>query len=364
MPEQPYDPNAFRQQPPAGAGGWQPVPQAGQQPVYPQAPQPQQPYQAQYAQSQPTYAGSVKPVQTRSADEHADMRYSKGARRGGFWRILFILSFIVLVGALACVGYIFYTYWQGQHEYDELAQEYMQVDDPDGVVTLGSFNVDWDGLRAINPDVVGWVYVPGTVVNYPIVWRENDSRYYLKRTFGDNSVGTFGAEYGTIMLEGVNSSSWTDQVNVIYGHHLNNGSMFAFFDSMQDTTIFNEHRVMFVLTPVGNFKMTAFAVDKVLGSSTEIVIPNFPTKEQLTEYVQERLNHSLVTPDPPAIPADQVKQVFAFSTCSQPDHEYRIVTFCSVDEFLPAGSDVALGNSLVDEAEVAEVEDMVNERML
>lgn len=369
MPQQPY-PNPYGQQPPPGAGGWQqPAPQPGSVPYGQPAQQPYQPQQPYHPQPQfqpqYIYAGAVNPVQTRSANDHADARYGKGARRGGLWRILFFLSLIVLLLALGCVGYIFYTYWQGQHEYDELAQEYMQVDDPGGVITLADFHVDWDGLRAINPDVVGWVYMPDTVINYPIVWREDDSDYYLKRTFGDNSVGTFGAEYGTIMLEGINSSAWTDEVNVIYGHHLNNGSMFSLMgDFYDDSDAFNAHRVIYVLTPIGNFKMTSFACDKVLGTSTDIVIPNFPTKEEFLEYIQARIAESGVTPNPAAIPADKIQQVFAFSTCSQPDHEYRIVTFCSVDEFLPTGSDEVIGNSLVQEEEIADVHGMVDERLL
>lgn len=373
MTQHPYDPRMYGQQPQAGAP--HPVPPSAQQPIYGQQPYQQQPYQPQPGhqqqpqayppQQQPVYAGGVNPVQTVSATQHADARYSKGARRGGVWRILFFLSLIVLLGALGCVGYIFYTYWQGQAEYDELAQEYMQVDDPGGVITLASFNIDWDGLRAINPDVVGWVYVPDTVINYPIVWRENDDNYYLKRTFGDNSVGTFGAEYGTIMLAGVNSPDWTDQLNVVYGHHLNNGSMFSVFGKMyEDSELFNQHREVFVLTPIGNFRMTSFACDKVLGTSTDIVIPTFATQEEFTEYLQERIDNSGVTPNPAAPPVSEIKQVFAFSTCSQPDHQYRIVTFCNVDEFVPAGSDVAKGNALLDEGEIADVQGMVDERLL
>lgn len=352
MPQQPYGPRAYRQPPHQQAPyQGQPYQQQYQQPV--QAPQPQ------------AYAGGVRPIQTASATQHADARYEKGARRGGGWRVMFFISLIVLVGALACVGYIFYTYWEGQHEYDELTEEYFHVDDPTGVTTLASFQIDWDGLRAINPDVVGWVYMPDTVINYPIVWRENDDAYYLRRTFGDNSVGTFGAEYGTIMLAGVNSPEWTDQVNVIYGHHLNNGSMFSLIGKCYgDSELFNEHREIFVLTPVGNFRMTSFACDKVLGTSTDIVIPNFPTREEFQEYLQARVSTSGVTPDPAAIPIDKIQQVFAFSTCSQPDHEYRIITFCSVDEFLPAGSDESQANALLDEAQVAEVQGMVDERLL
>lgn len=332
---------------------------------YQQQPYQGQPYQQPYQPQPQAYAGGVHPVQTTSATQHADARYSKSARRGGAWRVMFFLSLIILLGALACVGYIFYTYWQGQNEYDELAQEYVQVDDPGGITTLASFNIDWDGLRAINPDVVGWVYVPDTVINYPIVWRENDDDYYLRRTFGDNSVGTFGAEYGTIMLAGTNSPEWTDQVNVVYGHHLNNGSMFSLFGKCYgDSELFNEHREVFVLTPVGNFRMTSFACDKVLGVSTDIVIPNFSTQEEFTAYAQAREDGSNVTPAPPAISVDQMKQLFVFSTCSQPDHEYRILVCCYVTEFLPAGADESRADSLLDESAVTDVQGMVDERLL
>ncbi len=364
MTQQPYRPDPRWQQP-----GQQPYQQqAVQQPPYQGQPcqQPHQPQQRPVPQPQPqAYAGCVRPVQTTSATQHADARYSKGARRGGAWRVMFFLSLIILLGALACVGYIFYTYWQGQNEYDELAQEYMQVDDQGGITTLASFNIDWDGLRAINPDVVGWVYVPDSIINYPIVWRENDDEYYLRRTFGDNSVGTFGAEYGTIMLAGVNSPEWTDQVNVIYGHHLNNSSMFSLFGRCYgDSELFNQHREVFILTPVGNFRMTSFACDKVPGVSTDIVIPNFPTQEEFTAYAQAREAGSNVTPNPPAIPVDQMKQLFVFSTCSQPDHEYRILVCCYVTEFLPAGADESLADSLLDESEVADVQGVVDERLL
>ncbi len=303
----------------------------------------------------------VKPSATATALEHADKNYSKGARRGGFWRFLYIVALIVLIGSLCAVGYIFYTYWAGQREYDELT-EYMTVDDSGEYYTLGSFHVDWDALREINSDVVGWVYVPDTVINYPIVWRDHDDNYYLKRSFGDNSAGAFGAEYGTIMLAGVNSSKWTDQVNVIFGHHLNNGSMFALMGGFTDSSEFNAHRTIFVLTPEGNFKLTTFAVDKVLGSSTDIVIPNFETEDDFQKYVQERVDDSLVTPIPPAPSVANIKQVFAFSTCSEPDNNYRIITFATVDEFLPVGTDRLQGDSLVDKSDIDTVDNMATER--
>lgn len=288
-------------------------------------------------------------------------------KKGGLAaRVIFICAIVLFVCSMGALGWLVYTYWDGQHTYDELADEYFEVTDDAAPTTAADFNIDWDALRAINPDVVGWVYVPGTVINYPICWREGDSTYYLKHNFGKNSVGGFGAEYGAIFLDGVNSGDWTDQVNVLYGHHMANGSMFALLaDFAWNSELFNQHRTFYVLTPEGNFKTTSFAVNKVLGSSTDIVIPSFETAQGMQDYVQARLDANLVTPEnPPAPEASEVKQVFAFSTCSEPDNSYRIITFCSVDEFVPAGSTVARSTSLVQDQDVSAVEGAVSERLL
>ena len=282
--------------------------------------------------------------------------HEKKGKRG--LRVLFIVSVVVLAATLACLGYIFYTYWRGQAEYDDLA-EYVQVDDN---LTLASFEVDWDALRAINPDIVGWVYVPDTIINYPIVWRENDDVYYTTHTFNDNSTGAFGAEYGCVALSGVNSPDWTDQASFISGHHMRNGTMFANLYYFQEDETFNTHRTFYVLTPRGNFKLTSFAVDKVLGSSTDIVIPNFGTEKEFREYLQRRYDESRVTPDPAGAPVDSIEQIMAFYTCSEPDNQYRIIVYCNVDEFLPEGSDASVANSLVTEEDIANVGNVVNQR--
>ncbi len=305
---------------------------------------------------------TVNPVTTGGAYAQADERYEKGARRGGCWRVVFIIALIVLVCALGVAGYILFSYWQGENEYDELTQ-YMQVDDSGEVLTLGSFDVDWDALRSINRDVVAWLYVPNTNINYPVVWREHDDQYYLKRTFGDNSAGDFAAEYGCLMLSGENQPDLTDQVNIFYGHNMRNGSMFNSLSENDDSEVFNSHRVYYLLTPQGNYRLVSFACDKVLGTSTDIVIPNFPTQEEYEAYLQERVDSSTVTPVPPAPELSRIKQLFAFSTCDYPDNHYRIITFCYVNDFLAADADPLEGNVLVDESDITNVEDIVDQRL-
>lgn len=283
------------------------------------------------------------------------------SRKSGVSKILVIIAILLLAIALSGLGFLFYTYMQGQEEYDSLVP-YLHVEDNENP-TLGSIKVDWKGLSKINSDIVGWIYFPKTNINYPIVWREDDDAFYMKHNFGKNSVGDFGAEYGCPVLSSVNSPKWTDQANFVAGHNMINGTMFTFFESMQESKVFNSHRTIYILTPDGNFRLEAIACDKIMGSSSTTVIPNFETEEDFHAYIQDRIDASLVTPDPALGPVDDIKQIMGFYTCSEPDNTFRIMVYAEVKEYLPTGSDHALESSMVDQKYVDKIDSAVNERL-
>ena len=256
-----------------------------------------------------------------------------------------MLVFVVSAGALAYIGY---TYWQGQKTYDDLASDAFTVPDSN---TLADFEVDWDALRAINPDVVGWIYMPGTDINYPIAWREGDDDYYLTHNFNGVQSAEFGAEYGSIMLSGVNASDYSDTVNIIYGHNMANGSMFGRLSKMwRDADDWNSHRLVYLLTPQGNYLLQTYSVVHVPGSSTDIIIPNFGTEADRAKYMQDKIDRSIVEADPAASPAEEMEKTFALVTCDGADRSYRYITYCEVLEFYPVGSSDSTGSDAVDGA--------------
>lgn len=293
-------------------------------------------------------------------------------KKNHFWKAIALIAAAILIAAVAAICYLLYTYVDGERQYDELAQ-YMRINDSEtsmsaedaqSPITLASFSVDWDALRAINSDVVAWVYVPDTVINYPVVWREGDDAYYMNHNFGRNSVGAFGAEYGAISLASINSPDWTDRVSFLSGHHMANGTMFAAFAHFVHDDIFNSHRTIYLLTPQGNFKLNTFAVNKIIATSQDTIVSKFPTTEEYRAYIQKHINESLVTPNPPAPGADEIEQAMMFYTCNEPDNRYRICVYANVEEFLPAGSDVALGNALISDEDIGNVGAAIGERLL
>lgn len=83
--------------------------------------------------------------------------------------------------------------------------------------------VDFESLWEMNEDIYAWLDIPGTEISYPILQREGDDSYYLRR----NSKGEKDAN-GVIFTESTyNSKDFTDPVTLVYGHQMRSGSMFG-----------------------------------------------------------------------------------------------------------------------------------------
>ena len=68
--------------------------------------------------------------------------------------------------------------------------------------------IDFKSLKEKNEDVVAWIYIPGTKpeVNYPILWKENDNEYYLRRDI-DRRQGS----YDGVFMDGDDSADFSEQ---------------------------------------------------------------------------------------------------------------------------------------------------------
>lgn len=129
------------------------------------------------------------------------------------------------------------------------SEETMATDENDTIWP----EVDFAALQAINPDIVGWLYIEGTEINYPVV-QGDDNDYYLRHLFD----GTYNSS-GCLFLDSRNTSDFTDTHSIIYGHHMKNGKMFAVLDGYKSQEFYDAHSEAMLLTPNGNFKLRFFA---------------------------------------------------------------------------------------------------------
>jgi sortase B len=183
-------------------------------------------------------------------------------------RILLLILFTgLLLYSAANVIDIALTYREGKDSYDSLEQfvslqniPQASVPGPTADPVTGEFPtpgpdetesapetaenalVDFDTLAEINPDIVGWIYIPGTNINYPVVQgRDND--YYLNHLFD----GTVNAA-GCIFLDAANASEFTDPHTIIYGHHMKDDTMFADLVRYKQGSFYQEHPTATLVT--------------------------------------------------------------------------------------------------------------------
>lgn len=195
-------------------------------------------------------------------------------------------------------------------------------------MTLADLTVDWDALRAVNPDIVAWVYVPDSPINYPVV-QGDDNEEYLHKAF-DGSTGWL-ASAGTIFLDSTNSSDFSDRNSALYGHHMNDGSMFASLSDWQNNDEFNAHRDIYVLTPQGNYRLKTFALVKTTGDDA-LVQTTFSSDESYQSYIQDKLDRSVTTQQGEVLSAADIRQSMLFSTCEYSQADGRAVLFAAVVE--------------------------------
>lgn len=103
--------------------------------------------------------------------------------------------------------------------------------------------IDFDGLRAINGDVVAWIQIPGIGVDYPVV-QGKDNEHYLHYTFDGKAN-----KAGSIFLDCRNRADFTDSKVILYGHNMKDGSMFSNLKKYQDVAFRKEQGRVLIYLP-------------------------------------------------------------------------------------------------------------------
>lgn len=119
-------------------------------------------------------------------------------------------------------------------------------------------------LYQLNPHIVGWLSIPGTKVNYPVMQTPDDPEYYLKRNFDKKSSGR-----GCLFAQ-ADADVFAPSDNVtVYGHHMKDGSMFGSLDKFKKKAFFAEHPYIYFDTLEENHTYQILAVFKTTVSQGE-----------------------------------------------------------------------------------------------
>ncbi len=130
-------------------------------------------------------------------------------------------------------------------------------------------SVDFNTLTAQHPDIVGWLYQEGTVINYPVV-QTTDNDYYLYRMI-DGTENTCG----TLFMDFRDDIAGEHPIAMIYGHNMKTGIMFGTVDKYKEQDYYEKHPVLWYMTANGGYKLEAAAgfvvdaTDAIFANGTE-----------------------------------------------------------------------------------------------
>jgi len=185
---------------------------------------------------------------------------------------------------------------------DDLSEELLS---PDGYsLNYSPIAVDFDYLQKKNPDIMAWIYCPGTPISYPVV-RGTDNEYYLNRLI-DGTVN----KSGSIFADCRNRVDFTDPHTIIYGHNMKDMSMFGSVGKYSSQEYYDAHPVWYINTPEKNY-----AVHILAGHTTA---PNAElyafkgTLEEPQEILRYALSKSAFQSKTAAVPGEPL---VTFSTC-------------------------------------------------
>jgi len=167
----------------------------------------------------------------------------------------------------------------------------------------------------MNSDCFGWVSITGTNINYPVMHTPDNPQKYLNKNFyGEYSLS------GVPFLDGRCTSTSTNLI--IYGHHMNNGTMFAELCNYTNTSYRDEHKAVVLETKDGVSAYTVFAVLKVKSDDEWYRFTSALTEKRynsLVEYAKEKsIYETGITPK-------YGQQILTLSTCYGNNQDDRIL---------------------------------------
>ncbi len=113
-------------------------------------------------------------------------------------------------------------------------------------------------LQKINPDIIGWIKIPNTVIDYPVLQSsESDPEYYLYRDYKGEYT-----KYGSIFLQADTALDGSDQNMMLYGHSMKDGRMFAQLLTFSDLDVYKKSPVITFNTAEGGGKWKIISVFK------------------------------------------------------------------------------------------------------
>lgn len=160
--------------------------------------------------------------------------------------------------------------------------------------------INWDRLYEINKDIVGWIKIENTNINYPIL-KDDENLKYLKHSYNEKYNNN-----GSIFT--LNTAPFNDENTVIYGHNMKNDTMFSELSKYMNKNFFDEHSTILIYTKNQNYKATVFSCYSIGVNQEEKNTKALDFEDEI-EYYKKASKYKVNN-------MENIKKIIKLSTCS------------------------------------------------
>ena len=216
----------------------------------------------------------------------------------------------------------------------------------------------FDKLLAINSDTVGWLKVPGTRIQYPVVQRKDDEKYYLKRDFNQKKN-----VMGWIYADSRNNLETLDDNTIIYGHNIKVGIQFGSLKNVLEESWYKKEKnhIITFNTIKKNMKWQVFSV-YLVPKTSDYLANTFTSKEEKMRFINKVKDRSIYNFN---VNVNVNSKILTLSTCNQ--HVNRTVLHAVLiedNEIIPDENEEEEIASTPTKEEIEEIENQTEDELM
>ena len=163
---------------------------------------------------------------------------------------IIITIIIICIIVLLIIGYLllkdYLEYGSNNKDIEDLIDEVF-IDNS----TEKKSKIDWEYLKSINEDIIAWIEIEGTQINYPIL-KDNGNLYYLKH----NYLKKYNSNGSIFTLD---KQPFEDCETLLYGHNMRNDTMFSLLGNYLDKDFLFAHQKINIYTPTCDYEGIIFS---------------------------------------------------------------------------------------------------------
>lgn len=197
-----------------------------------------------------------------------------------------LVNLVVLIVIVVMVMVSGYALWDTNQVFSQASasqyEQYKPTRVPDGKQAFAR-------LQEVNPDVIGWLSVHGTPIDYPLVQGQDDMHYVNTNPLGKPAMS------GSIFLAAANSPHFTDFNHIVYGHHMDKDAMFGPLDKYADAVFFDSHPSGTLYYDGTDHGIEFFAFTHTDAYNTQVFTPAIQDPAFQHDYLDGLLNNAMHT---------------------------------------------------------------------